>query len=201
MSRLTEKDNLGNWSVKGLPWNELFTGKTITKKMQEIIYGCLAKLKDYEDSELSPVQVQQYKDNNGWILASERYPESNTLVLLSFENIDIQMVGMYEEDDDGGEFYLVANSRSCLSCDLFVNAWMPLPAPYKEDMAPLKQTNGDRIRSMSDAELTKIIMCPYDTAGEPMDIMPCVTELGVQEFVSLENCHNCMMKWLKKEVE
>lgn len=137
--------------------------------------------------------------NNGWIPVSERYPESNTLVLLSFENIDIQMVGMYEEDSDGGTFYLVANGKSCISCDLFVNAWRALPTAFNDDMLSKKQTNGDRIRSMTDEELTKIIMCPYDTAGEPIDIMPCVIEHGEHELVSPEYCNKCMMDWLKME--
>lgn len=34
-------------------------------------------------------------------------------------------------------------------------------------------TNGDKIRAMTDEELAEVIMCPYDTAREPLDIMPC----------------------------
>lgn len=48
-------------------------------------------------------------------------------------------------------------------------------------------TNGDKIRAMTDEELTKIIMCPYDTAGAEFEIMPCVKDGGIQEFVSPEN--------------
>lgn len=60
-------------------------------------------------------------------------------------------------------------------------------------------TNGDRIRAMTDEELTDIIMCPYDTAGEPADIMPCVTEHGTQELVSPKFCNRCMVAWLGKD--
>lgn len=63
MYRLTEKDPNGSWRVKRLPWNELFAGEKITKRKQEILYGCLAKLKDYEDSGLSPEQVQRLAEN------------------------------------------------------------------------------------------------------------------------------------------
>ena len=61
-------------------------------------------------------------------------------------------------------------------------------------------TNGDKIRAMSNEELTAIIMCPYDTAGDPIDIMPCAKD-GIQEFVSPEQCNDCMLKWLQREVD
>ena len=64
-----------------------------------------------------------------------------------------------------------------------------------------KQTNADRIRSMRDEELTEIIMCPYDTVGKPIEIMPCVRDGNVQELVPPENCKKCMMEWLQSEVE
>jgi hypothetical protein len=57
MSRLTEKDKIGNWSVKGLPWSDLNIGATITKEIREKLYGALCKLKDYEDTGLDPEQV------------------------------------------------------------------------------------------------------------------------------------------------
>lgn len=52
------------------------------------------------------------------------------------------------------------------------------------------KTNADRIRSMSDDELTDIILCPYDTAGKPANIMPCVRDGNIQELVSPEYCKN-----------
>ena len=60
-------------------------------------------------------------------------------------------------------------------------------------------TNGDRIRNMTDEQLTDIILCPYDTAGEPADIMPCIKDGNTQEFVSVDICKKCMTDWLKKE--
>lgn len=62
-------------------------------------------------------------------------------------------------------------------------------------------TNADRIRAMTDEELTKVILCPYDTAGEPMDIMPCIKENGTQELASPEFCNRCILEWLGREVK
>ena len=37
----------------------------------------------------------------------------------------------YEEDENGGAFYVGDDDETCVSQDMFVNAWMNLPAPYK----------------------------------------------------------------------
>lgn len=65
----------------------------------------------------------------------------------------------------------------------------------------MQMTNADRIRQMSDDELTNILMCPYDTSGEPIDVMPCVKEGGTQELVTVEWCNACMKEWLSREVK
>ena len=62
-------------------------------------------------------------------------------------------------------------------------------------------TNGDKIRKMSDDELKDVLMCPYDTAGDPVDIMPCVKAGGVQALVTPEYCNSCMKEWLSREVK
>ena len=62
-------------------------------------------------------------------------------------------------------------------------------------------TNGDKIRAMSDEELTEILLCPYDTAGDPIDIMPCMKDGEMQEFVLPKDCRACTLKWLQREVE
>ena len=50
MMRLTEKDELGNWCLKGVRWEQLREGQVITKEVSERLYGALCKLKDYEDT-------------------------------------------------------------------------------------------------------------------------------------------------------
>ena len=68
--------------------------------------------------------------DNGWIAISESVPSSDRFILLSFENYPIPLVGRYVEDDEGGTFY-AGNDLSLVSQNLFVNAWMELPEPYK----------------------------------------------------------------------
>lgn len=58
MSRLTETDSQGNWALSGVAWKSLYAGQIITDGMWEKIYGALWKLMDYEDSGLSPEEVQ-----------------------------------------------------------------------------------------------------------------------------------------------
>lgn len=73
------------------------------------------------------------KDNDGWIPVEERFPEDDGYILLSFSNFNLPAVGRYEADQEGGAFYLgdCDEEDTCISQDLFVNAWMPLPEPYR----------------------------------------------------------------------
>lgn len=73
--------------------------------------------------------AEQY--NNGWIPVEEEPPETDKYILLSFSNFSIPCVGRYEEDENGGAFYVGDDDETCVSQDLFVNAWMNLPDPYQ----------------------------------------------------------------------
>lgn len=69
-----------------------------------------------------------------WIPVSERMPEPEELVMVSFENFSLPMVGRYMvDDDDGGTFRVGDMDESFIEHDLYVNAWMPLPEPYREE--------------------------------------------------------------------
>ena len=68
-----------------------------------------------------------------WIPVDEKLPDPDKYILLSFENFSIPVVGRYEEDDEGGAFYIGDETQTCVSQLLFVNAWMELPEPYKEE--------------------------------------------------------------------
>ena len=37
MKRLTEKDAQGNWSVKGIRWEQLHEGQVITREIWEVL--------------------------------------------------------------------------------------------------------------------------------------------------------------------
>lgn len=69
--------------------------------------------------------------NNGWIPADEP-PGTDDYILLSFENFSLPSVGRYEEHEDGGAYYIGDENETCISQDLIVNAWQPLPEPYKK---------------------------------------------------------------------
>ena len=60
--RLTEKDDQGNWCLKGVRWEQLREGQVITKDVAERLYGALFKLKDYEDTGASPEMVERIVD-------------------------------------------------------------------------------------------------------------------------------------------
>lgn len=67
-----------------------------------------------------------------WIPISERLPEDESYILVSFKNSTMPDIARYEENDEGGTFYPGDDEKSYSSYGFFVNAWMPLPKPYKE---------------------------------------------------------------------
>lgn len=80
--------------------------------------------------------VEKYKGNTGWIPVEQRFPDDDDFILLSFNNFNIPLIGRYEETDDGvGAFYLgdCDEGDTCMANNLFVNAWMPLPDPYRPE--------------------------------------------------------------------
>ena len=44
MNRLTEKDDQGNWRLKGIRWEQLHEGQVITGELRKKLYGALWKL-------------------------------------------------------------------------------------------------------------------------------------------------------------
>lgn len=78
--------------------------------------------------------IEADEKENGWIPVSERLPETDDYILLSFANYSIPIIGRCERDKDGnGIFYAGDDLISCLGNDLYVNAWMELPERYRED--------------------------------------------------------------------
>lgn len=68
--------------------------------------------------------------NNGWIPA-DNPPKNEAYILLSFENFSVPLVGRYEEDENGGAFYIGDEEKTCTEQDIIVNAWQPLPECWK----------------------------------------------------------------------
>lgn len=156
--RLTEHNGTGTWSIKGVEWDSLKVGQIITKEIREKLYGAFCKLKDYEDTGLSPEDVERINDfekseagkllkklnkaerelleeqrKHKWIPSGYEVPVDDRYVLLSFDNFSGLLIGRYEQDKDGnGNWYLgdCSEGDTCLANNLFVSAWMPLPDPY-----------------------------------------------------------------------
>lgn len=59
-NKLIEKDDCGNWSVKGVPWFTITPGNVITNEIFEKIYSCLWKLMEYEDIDSSPAAIEKF---------------------------------------------------------------------------------------------------------------------------------------------
>ena len=85
------------------------------------------KLKD------TMLELEDIEKVNRWIPITERLPETDDYILLSFENFSLPDIGRYEVDENGdGAFYPGDEDRSYNSFGLFANAWMPLPEPYRQ---------------------------------------------------------------------
>ena len=76
-------------------------------------------------------QTEDVNHNNGWIPVEERLPDGDRYILLHFANFTLPEIGRYEEDEEGGAFYIGDEDETCVQQDLFVNAWMELPERYK----------------------------------------------------------------------
>ena len=148
MNRLTEKDDQGNWHLKGVRWEQLHEGQVITGELREKLYGALWKLMESEDTGVDPEEVEELLNfektdsyrlleklnaeerKNRWISVEEQLPEDDVLVLVTVSGIynaltfvNAIQIGAYDRDGWFIEGYEDWNNPN-------VTAWMPLPAPY-----------------------------------------------------------------------
>lgn len=116
MNRLTQK------RVNGIK-----TGYWSASKKDEL---------EYEDTGVNPEEVLRLKKNAvQWIPVTERLPDPESYILVSFENFSLPDIATYRVDEDGsGAFYPGDEDYTYLSAGVFVNAWMPLPEAYKAEM-------------------------------------------------------------------
>lgn len=154
MNRLTHERNngikTGYWSpekkeelVKALAAYE-DTGLTPDqiREMDELYHEKCREVKRLKDSlkhaedQWSVWSEAYQKDVRVWIPVEEQLPEDDGYVLMSFENFSLPLIGRYEVDETGGVFYAGDDDESCISQDLIVNAWMPLPEPYRPEVLP-----------------------------------------------------------------
>lgn len=106
-------------------YTEYHAGKAVIKD-RSLLADAMEKLARYEDAE--------EKDRFGhWIPCSERLPEEEEYILLSFANYTGLDIGRYENDGENDKFYPGDEEETYASYRLIVNAWMPLPEPYREE--------------------------------------------------------------------
>lgn len=80
--------------------------------------------------------ICKHMENDGWIPVEETIEEGNLpkdgeYVMVSFWNFTMPDIARYEQDEYGGTFYPGDGERGYSDFGLFVNAWRPLPKPYR----------------------------------------------------------------------
>ena len=138
MQRLTENDGKGNWSLKGLPWEELSPGKELTAEACQLLYGALYKLKDLEDAGLHPKsaeaidwlylqkckEVNELRKKTKWISVEKRLPEREYDTVLCKTDKNHYFVAVYNKE------YGFRTGDICEEGE--VTDWMPLPERSSE---------------------------------------------------------------------
>lgn len=124
--------------------------------------------------ELMEMAITALQNQPVWIPVSERLPEESLNSVIGWDTYRNRCCFVQYL---GGRFVLGDDNDS-----VNVTAWMPLPEPYRES-EPHKQTNADRIRSMTDEELADFIINFDNRFGE--------------EYEGEQSC----LAWLQKESE
>lgn len=121
-----------------------------------------------------------------WIPVRERLPEESLNSVIGWDTYRERCCFVHYT---GGRFILGDDTDS-----VNITAWMPLPDPYRGENP--KQTNADRIRSMTDEELAEML----STVSQH-----CVVYLSDKINCRHSNCDtgckNNIKKWLQKEME
>ena len=148
MKRLTERDKQGNWALKGVNWQQLRIGQPITKELQQKLYGALFKLMQYENTELSPEQVKNLREENEWIPVGIAMPREHDSIFRKFKGTDKWLPAMFEKTsgdvlvtivfEDGTGKVVEGHTldgkwkTKLSSMGGTVTAWKPFPESYKE---------------------------------------------------------------------
>lgn len=124
--KMTQKDEQGNWSLKGIKWDQLHVGQTITKELSDKLYGALWKLMKYEDTGLTPEEILDGKLLTGWIPVGEQLPEDGIEVLVTIDGYECQKYDKIPSFSST-DVYVAREWQNWNG----VIAWMPLPEPYQ----------------------------------------------------------------------
>ena len=118
MERLTHPRNSG-----------IKTGYWSPNKKDELI----ERLAAYEDTGLTPEEIERLKEQNRWIPVEERLPEEDTIVLLTVSGLLYGSITFSDAIELGnlcsdGSWFIEGYPDWD---DPNVTAWMPLPEPYQ----------------------------------------------------------------------
>lgn len=98
MERLTQYDDQGNLTLKGIRWDQLRAGSTITKDVEQAICEALHKLNGYElvgevyepmkklvelNKEQNRLAFEEFESRRKWIPVDERLPRDSEWVLVT----------------------------------------------------------------------------------------------------------------------
>lgn len=101
------------------------------REVSESQYACEECQKEHKQLAEWLEELKELREKDRWIPVSERLPKTGEYALISCEGFDAPSVGKYEEDDIGETFYL-SEDMPCEDLGIVVEAWRPLPEPYKE---------------------------------------------------------------------
>lgn len=158
MIRLTELREDGRWCVEGMDWMDIREGAVIKRKVSEILYGCLCKLKAYEDTGYSPDGVYLMEDDlnelnhctqeqtknllekltcekqrNRWVPIKEQLPRTSgdylvTMIIPGYNQA--QPVTNWQYWDNRDKVWTDTNGDPIME---MVTAWKPIPEAYYEE--------------------------------------------------------------------
>ena len=164
------------------------------------------------DDAIEIVKQEAEKYNNYWIPCSERLPEESESIFAKYKGTEKWKDNMFEkmsdevnvtiEKEDGKRLTMHAHTvDGKWKNDMLrvyetwrVIAWQPLPATYQPNGENEKQTNADRIRSMSDEELAEFI---EQISADSMDTI----SFGTKDYEEIWEHKETALKWLQSEVE
>ena len=126
-------------------------GKTMTK----------LALEEYRKIILKTIDEQPTYMDDGWIPVedTDRTPKGEDYILVSFSNFSLADIARYEEDEEGGIYYPGDEDKPYKEYGLFVNAWQPLPKPYRPKEKTMSESEqmkkADIIRQIEHAEMAE----------------------------------------------
>ena len=153
---------------------------------------------------------------NDWVPVNpddeDSFPKDDAYILVSFENASFVDIARYEQDEEGGAFYPGNANKSYVSIGMVVNAWRPLPKPYREqEEEEPKQTNIDKIRKMSAEELAGCLLnfseedIVYDWCSKlciyRMKELPSKCKIDLEKNGCPCDTKDIVIHWLKTEVK